>query len=144
MWRELVQAVCSECAFASPASEHQLNDMEAALGTALPPELKALLVESNGIGDKYGRGVMSCEEIININLYLRADTNIDDVYMPFDNMFFFAAAVNSDMFFFPIQGNGKINNPDVFHWNHETDGRAWIAGDLSRFVEQWYSGQIDV
>jgi len=42
MWRELVESVCSECTFAPPGDEQSLNDIEAALGVALPPELRAL------------------------------------------------------------------------------------------------------
>lgn len=144
MWRELVERSGKACSFAPPASEYALNDIEVALGIGLPPELRALLLESNGIGDEYGRGILSAEALLKCNLYLRSDAEEDDLYMPFDFMLFFAEAGNGDLFFFPIQGNRKINNRDVFHWNHETDSRIWIASDLQHFVEQWYGGHLQV
>ena len=144
LWRELVAHSGKAHAFAPPASEYALNDMEVVLGVGIPPELRALLLESDGIGDEYGRGVLCVEEMLKCNLYLRTDTEEDDLYMPFDFLLFFAEAANGDLFFFPIQGNGKINNRDVFHWNHENDSRIWIASDLQHFVEQWYGGQLQV
>ena len=144
MWGELVESVCANCSFAPPATELSLHTVEVALGVALPPELRALLLETNGIIDKYGDGIMSAEQILDRNLEMRCDTEQDDLYMPFDHLLCFADAGNGDLFFFPIQGDGKINRPDVFIWNHETDGRQWVAGSLQQFVQRWYSGQLEV
>ena len=144
MWCELVKQVWSQCTFAPPASEQSLHDVEAALGVALPPNLRDLLLESNGFGDRYANGVMSTEQIITCNLELRADAEKDDLYMPFDHLLCFADAGNGDLFFFPVQGNGKINNPDIFVWNHENDNRQSVAKNLKRFVIEWYSGQLHV
>ena len=143
MWRELVERVCSDCKLAAPASEQSLNDAEAALGVGLPPELRALLLESNGIGDRFGDGILSAEQIITRNLEMR-DIVDDDLYMSFDSLLCFGDAGNGDVFFFPVQGNGKVNNPDIFLWEHEDDSRKWIAGNLESFVEKWYGGKLEV
>ena len=143
MWRERVERVCSEAKFAAPASEQALNDAEAALGVALPPELRALLLESDGISDKFGDGALSAEQIITRNLEMR-DIADSDLYMPFESLLCFGDAGNGDLFFYPVQGNGKINNPDVFVWNHENDSRQWVAKNLEAFVEKWYSGQLEI
>lgn len=144
MWRELVEGIGTECTFAPPASEQSLNDIETALGVALPPELRSLLLESNGIGDEYSYGIQSAEEIITRNLEMRADSEDDDLYMPFDHLLIFGDAGNGDLFFFPIQSNGEINKPDVFIWNHENDSRQWVASNLEQFVAQWYAGELEV
>ena len=142
MWREQIERVCSKCTFAPPASEQSLNDIEAALGVALPSELRAFLLESNGVSDKCGDGVLSAEQITAHNLEMR-DIAEDDLYMSFDSLLCFASVGNGDLFFFPIQGNGKVNNPDIFLWNHEDDSRQWAANDLEQFVEKWYSGNFE-
>ena len=135
MWCELVESVCSECTFAPPGDEQSLNDIEA----ALPPELRALLLESNGIGGDCA--IMPVERMITVNLELRSFPEHDDLYMPFDNLLCFGSPGNGDMFFFPVQSNGKVNNPDIFLWNHEDDSRTWIANNLEQFVTKWYAGQ---
>ena len=143
MWRELVESVCSDCKFAAPASEQSLNEAEAAIGVALPPELRALLLESNGIEDIFGDGVFSAECILSRNLEMRDLVAEDNTYMSFDSLLCFGSVGDGDLFFFPVQGNGKVNNPDIFIWNHESDSRKLIAGNLEKFVKQWYSGQLD-
>jgi hypothetical protein len=41
------------------------------------------------------------------------------------------------------EGYGRINWPFVFVWDHESDGRKWVANNLQRFVEQWFSGKLN-
>jgi len=55
MWREFVENFSIKCAFALAASDQSLKDAEVALGIALPPELRSLLLESNGIGEQVWR-----------------------------------------------------------------------------------------
>jgi len=62
--------------------------------------------------------------------------------MTFEACFFFADAGNGDQFFFPIQADGRINRPDVFVWDHESDSREWVANRLRHFVEEWFSGRL--
>jgi hypothetical protein len=142
MWRELIQAVCAECKCAPPAAEEVLTELETALGVAVPPELRALWLEANGVGDQYGDGIWSVEQTIRDNLEFRSYPEQNDLYMPFDHLLFFAGAGNGDQFFFPIQADGGIHRPDIFVWDHETDSRKWVAGNLERWVEQWYAGKL--
>ena len=144
MWREFVENFSIKCAFALAASDQSLKDAEVALGIALPPELRSLLLESNGIGDRYGDGIMSTDQMIKRNLERRENAEQDDLSMPFDHLLCFGDLGNGDLAFFPIQGNGKINNPDVFIWNHENDNRYWVSNNLEQFVTQWYGGQLTV
>jgi hypothetical protein len=141
-WRDLVQGICPKCRFEPPASEEALVEVaEALLGVVAPEDLQALWREANGIADAYGDGIWSVERTIRENLELRSYPEQNDMYMPFDPLFCFADAGNGDLFFFPIQAGG-INRRDVFRWDHENDNRVWVASDLQRFVEKWYSGQF--
>lgn len=140
-WQELVQSVCKECTFAPPASEDVLAEVEQALGVSVPEELLALWREANGVTDEYSRGIWSAEETIRQNLELRSYPEQNDLYMPFDPLFCFAAAGNGDLFFFPIQAGG-VNWPWVFEWDHETDSRVNTGNNLEQFVRQWYTGQM--
>jgi len=142
MWRELMEAVCAECNFQPPASDDSLAEAERALGVALPSDLRSLYLETNGVTDKYGDGIWPVEQVVKDNLELRRLFANSDLYMSFDALLFFGDAGNGDQFFFPIQTDGNINRRDVFVWDHETDSREWVAGDLRRFVEQWFSGKL--
>jgi len=142
MWREIVGGISSTCTLAAPADEPALTELTAALGVAAPPDLQALWLEANGIRDRHGDGIWSIERVIRDNLEFRSYPEQNDLYMTFESCFFFAGAGNGDQFFFPIQADGRINRPDVFVWNHETDAREWAASDLRRFVEQWFGGRL--
>ncbi len=144
MWREFVENVSIKCTFALAASEQSLQEVEVALGVPLPPELRSLLLESNGIADRYGDGILSTDQRIKRNLEMRENAEQDSLSMPFDHLLFFGDLENGDLAFFPIQGNGKINNPDVFIWNHEIDSRSWVSNNLEQFVAKWYGGQLTV
>jgi hypothetical protein len=135
MWRELVESVCSDCRFVTPAAASAVAEVQAALSVPAPPELQALWQEANGVTDRYGDGIWSAEQVVRDNLEFRSYPEQNDLYMSFESCFFFADAGNGDQFFFPIQTDGRINRPDVFVWNHEDDSREWVAGNLRRFVE---------
>ena len=142
MWIELVQSVCSEYSVGEPADEGAISDANNALLISPPSELKSLWLEADGILDKYGDGIWSVEETIQQNLDLWSYPDQNDLYMSFGSMFCFAGAGNGDLYFFPIQGDGKINRADIFLWNHETDSREWAAANLQQFVKAWFSGSL--
>jgi SMI1-KNR4 cell-wall len=141
MWRELIQAISPGCTFEPPASEAVLAEVEEALGVVPPPELRALWLESNGIHKRSGEGIWSAERVIQENLEFRSYPDQNDLYMPFDPLFFFAWVGNGDLFFYPVQAGG-IHRDDVFLWDHETDSRVWVANNLQQFVQQWFSGKL--
>jgi hypothetical protein len=107
------------------------------------PELRSLWLESNGILDRFGDAIWPVERVIRDNLELRSYPEQNELYMPFDPLFCFGHAGNGDLFFYPIQADGKINWPVVFAWDHESDSRKWVADNLQRFVEQWFSGKLN-
>jgi hypothetical protein len=142
VWRELIQRLTADPKFAPPASLHSLAFAERALGVELPTELRALLLESNGVLAQYGLGLIwPVERIQADNLAFRSNADFRELYMPFDHLLFFADAGNGDQFAFAVLA-GKVRNSDVFAWNHEDDSRTFAAPSLERYLEWWLSGQI--
>ncbi len=137
-WKKLVQAVCGDCTFAPPASEAEVAEVEAALMVGVPDELAALWRETNGVQSSSGGQIWSAQTIIERNIELRGDTDQYDLYMTFESALFFAETGNGDLFCFPIQADWKINRPDIFAWDHETDSRTWAAPNLARFMGTFF------
>jgi hypothetical protein len=141
MWRQLVESVASDCKFGPPASEAAMAELEAALGVALPAELRALWGEADGIRARYGEGIWSVQEAIKRNREMRETAAFTELYMPFDHLLFFAEPMNGDMFFIPIQADGVIHNPGIFIWDHETDSRKHVSHWFQTFVGDWFGGK---
>ena len=141
MWREMVERICDDCSFFPPADKNAMDEVEAALGTPAPDSLLGLWRETDGVKNRHG-GIWSVRQAVEQNLELRSYPEQNDLYMSFETMFCFADAGNGDLFFFPVQADGKINRPDVFVWEHETDNRKWVAANLEKFVEQWFHGAM--
>lgn len=52
MWQEFIEGFGLTCSFGSPATQEEIDDLEAEAGLRLPPELRELLSEANGIAVK--------------------------------------------------------------------------------------------
>jgi hypothetical protein len=94
LWIELIKSICPKARPAPPASEADLVSLKAALGVGIPEELRGLWSESNGIEDEYGDGIFSISETVKVNLEMRRRFARSDLYMPFDNLFFFGRVGN--------------------------------------------------
>jgi len=135
MWREAIETLAPGCTFAAPATPARCAEVAAALGAALPADLQALLLESNGVEDPYGPGLIwPVEQIVADNLAYRRDPDFAVLFMPFDSLLFFADAGNGDLFAFAITA-GAVRRPDIYLWSHETDSRTWVAPVLHRYLE---------
>src|SRR5688572_19524301 len=122
MWRELINELTPAATFAAGASTDALLDAETKLGGSLPPDLRALLEESNGVSGEYGLGlVWPIERIVADNILFRTHPEFADLYMPFDPLLFFADAGNGDQFAFVW----TPRRDEVFAWDHESDSRRW-------------------
>lgn len=114
----------------------------------LPEELGELYKQTNGIsntwqGKSIGWLIWPLEKMIEENVRMRTEENFKELYMPFDNLLFFADSGSGDLFGFVII-NGQVLNTKIFVWNHENDSRNWVAPSLKIFVEWWQQGQIKV
>jgi SMI1-KNR4 cell-wall len=143
MWKELIQQLTDQCTFTTSAEVNQLDATESMLGVALPKDLRALLRESDGVEGEYGLGLIwPLKRIVEDNLSFRSRESFRGIYMPFNNLLFFADAGNGDQFAFPIHADRVIHRSDVFAWNHEDDSRNWVAPSLKDYLDWWLSGKI--
>ncbi|WP_129298043.1 SMI1/KNR4 family protein [Streptomyces lydicus] len=143
MWTRAVLEAFPEAGFREPVQAAELAEAEGRLGRALPAELKQLLLESDGvIGRTEVDTVWSIDQIIQQNLLFRSDESFAQLYMPFDALLFFGDNGGGDQFAF-VQ---KPRRPDIFVWEHESDSRRWVAGDLRDYLgrslrvdgDDWY------
>jgi hypothetical protein len=144
MWVELIKKCTNDCEFNAPANFVIIERAEKELGIEFHKDLRAALMESDGIVGEYGLGVLwTVDRIKSDNLEFRINSDFKDLYMPFDSLLFFADVGNGDQFAYPVQ-NKKINRNDIFCWNHEDDSRNWVAPDLKTYFEWWLTGKLNV
>jgi hypothetical protein len=134
MWRERIAAAGHR--LAAPTTEDTIAVAETATGCRLPDELRALLLESDGVRDDYGfELVFSAERIAAINREMRTLADFAELYMPFDPLLFFGASGNGDLFAYRILV-GSVRDTDIFVWDHETDSRTQVTLGLERFLAE--------
>lgn len=139
MWRRLIESMDNGCAFHPAASEKAIAEAENSLRASLPAVLRELLMETNGVCAGYGSELIwSVEQIKDTNCAFRDNRYFKELYMPFDNLLFFADEGNGNQYAFVVTNN-RITRPDIFCWEHETDSRVWIAPSLEKYIE-WRLG----
>lgn len=150
MWKDTIKKFFTQSEFGEtisfnePVNEFSLFEAESMLCIEFPMELKTCLLESNGVQGEYGLGLIwDVDRILDTNLQFRKNIDFTELYMPFDNLLFFADAGNGDQFFFPILGTKNVRD-DVFVWNHENDSRSWVAPNLKTYFEWWLSGKLTI
>ncbi|MCQ8770605.1 SMI1/KNR4 family protein [Streptomyces telluris] len=128
----------------SPAASRSAVDaIEGILRQNVPGDLEGLLLEVNGVMDKFGTDlVWSAERIVDDNSAFRVNPSFAELYASFDSLLFFGDNGGGDQFAF-------FRNPDrseVVVWDHETDERRVVAETLEQYVvrclesggEDWY------
>jgi hypothetical protein len=133
-WRELIGTAFSDAKFYIPASVKEIGHAEQELGVEFSRELRELLLETNGASANYGAPlVWPVDEIIEQNRHFRASRDFAKLYKPFSDLLFFGAEGNGDQFAYRIL-EGRISDPSIYEWDHETDGRTLFASGLEDYV----------
>lgn len=140
MWRDLLQDLSADTDLADPATDEALTGVERALGQPLPEDLAALLRECDGVCGEDGTDVVwSSERIAEENAAHRASPEFARLYMPFEPLMFFGDDGGGNQFAFV-----RIpRRPEVFVWDHETDGRIWAARGLGDYLRRALAGPED-
>jgi hypothetical protein len=134
LWRNLAQRLDPESDFAAPVTRDQIAGAETALKIAFPNELRELLIETDGIVVNYGLArVWPLARIVKDNLDFRSNADFPSLYMPFEPLLFIGDDGGGDQYAYRILA-GKIENLDVFVWEHESDSRNWFARDLRDYL----------
>ncbi|MET9802677.1 SMI1/KNR4 family protein [Streptomyces sp. NPDC006368] len=140
MWKEAAAGALPDVEFRPPVDVAALAEAERRLGRCLPPQLTALLMETDGMAGEYGTGVVwSLDRVVEQNLLYRAPGTFRDLYMPFDPLLFFGDNGGGDQFAFVV----TPERPDVFVWDHETDSRLWVARELEDYLRRSLAGDDD-
>lgn len=134
------RAEWGQATFSPPASNDELAAAAAALGTALPQQLRELLSETNGVEGEYGLGlVWEVARIAKDNKWFQTNEDYRELYKPFDGLLFFADAASGDQFGISLAGNQEI-----YVWDHEDDSRTWVAPTILGYLEGWMTGHLKV
>ncbi|MFF7310304.1 SMI1/KNR4 family protein [Streptomyces sp. NPDC008137] len=142
MWRESLEDLVTG-PWRPPAPCATLHAVETSLGRPLPPALRSLLLETDGMEGPYGEDIVwPADRILNDNLAFRTRPEFRLLYRPFDPLLFFGDNGGGDQFAF-IQSLGVGS---VHVWDHETDERGLVAPDLDSYLrkalgsdgEDWY------
>jgi hypothetical protein len=81
-WRALALNTQPQARLFAPASEEELREAERAIGGALPPELRALYLQTNGVLDEWGYGpIQPLSRLVERTLFWRTV----DLGAEFDN-----------------------------------------------------------
>ena len=139
MWRDTIAGLDSAATLADPVTEEDLRRADERLGQPLPAARRSLLLETDGVTDKYGVGLIwELDRIVADNLTFRRHPDFARLYMPFDPLLFFADAGNGEQF---AVLSPPLDRNDVFAWNHEDDSRRWVAPDVETYL-RWRDGRI--
>ena len=130
----MVVPLAPDAKFAEPTTETRLAALAQTLSMHLPRQLRALLLEFDGLVADLGADVVwSVAQIEQQNQQFRTEQSFRELYMPFDYLLFFGEDGGGDQFAFAIQADGEIHNPDIFRWEHETDARSGMPAVCSGF-----------
>ena len=141
MWRGLIEKLSDDYKFYPPASDLEIAEAEDALGVAFPAELRTFLGETDGLGDKYGGGlVWPAGQIKATNLEFRRSPDFRESHQPFDSLLFFGNEANGDQFAFRFFEGAA--GRDIFVWDHETDDRLLVAPSLEKYIELRLRGAL--
>lgn len=137
MWKELINSCDDKAAvvFAQPASDEEIQALEADFEGKLPDELTDYLRESNGDDTL----MMSAERIFDCNTQIREQCAGD--HMPLNCLLFFAENGCGGYYGYPVI-NGAVCGTKIYFWWKETDDRTLVAGDLKEFLTKYYTGEI--
>lgn len=140
MWRELVEGICDDAEFGTPATQHEIDAAARVVGSPLPNDLSSLLMECGEVAAWYGTPyVWSAGRIADENATMYTDHAMADLYLPFEGLLFFGDNGGGDRFAFVMRGGRE----DVFVWEHESDSRRWVAGGLEDYLRRSLAGGGD-
>ena len=126
-----------------PVDPDALGDAEERLGLILPPALRSLLIESDGIsGIGRGEPVWPVERIAEENLLLRTEGSTPALPDGADDDLLFIGDLGEGrLLAYELEGD-EIDETDVYLWQPELREAVWVASDLQSLLDDWYRGDL--
>lgn len=155
MWRELILELTPPLEtfpdvepgpeFFSGATPSELEVVERLLGVGLPPDLRDLLRETNGVFVCYGQHfIYSTDEIMRENHAFWTEGGgygwLPDLFRGF--LFFGEAGIDGIRFAFPLAA-GQVGHA-VYGWYPLLNEWIWKAPSLQAYIEGWHTGELTV
>ena len=141
MWRELISRLEPQPTFFQPVSTVAIAAVEQTLKTVFPEDLKSLLLETDGVLESYGLGVVwPLEKILQRNLALRRRERFR-LPAP-DTHLYFADSGIGDYFLF--DRSHPASGSPVLVWNHEDDTTRHVASSFRAYLEGWLGGTFSI
>lgn len=142
MWTELIRSVEPDALFAPGATDDELGWAEAALGLRLPPDLRAMLSETDGVVDGRGWTVLlwPLDRVVAENLEARQPDWPFHEDGPWDSWLRFADSGFGQDFYFDVMST----DGGVCCWNYIDRDGYQIATDLGSFLTGWISGSFRI
>lgn len=144
MWKELISALDDSCEFSPPVSFAELIALEKILGCTLPPSLKSLLLETNGV---YHSGfsmafLWDLETILAANLDFRRNW---EAYgnSRFEDLLFFSEGGNGDRYAFELISGEEVEGKILWR-DHETGERVFVSSTLEEFIKGWLADEFNI
>jgi hypothetical protein len=149
MWVEFLRSLPGiELELYPPASDAEIADLEKALGHPLAPDLKELLLETNGVSnvtDYSLKVVWNIQRIRESNLFFRTDGQMRDIYMPLDSLLLFAdAGTDSVHFAFRVSAARQPLNENLIVWDPGPDSRCVRCWNLKDYLERRVTDEIEI
>lgn len=134
------------------APPQEIADSELRLNTTLPPSLRSLLLESNGVmgmmaihgGDWFEEHwfLWTLAEVVKQNLWYRGESAKETYERDFRKVVFFADAGSDGILFgFPVRED-QVCAPNIVVWYPIEDELQDIASSLEDFIKKWLTSTI--
>jgi hypothetical protein len=128
-WVRRIRTLAPDAVFGPPAGEPVLAAAEAALGHRLPPDLRGLLLEGDGV--RLATGAASIQEVLVWPLARIVVRNLAARPAGGEPLLSFADAGDGDRFALLLRPRRR----DVFVRDSDDDYRMWAATNLATFLE---------
>jgi hypothetical protein len=137
--------------FYPPSSYERILAVELSLGIKLPPPLKDLLTDTNGVMALMKLGeqtiktswlIWPIEEIERQNSSFRVEAQKATYGRSFDDLLFFASAGADGILFAYRIPAGQVSESEIYVWHPMENTLRGVAPSLETFIKQWVTGEI--
>ena len=118
------------------ASPSMIHGVEKDLDCTFPPELKSLLLETNGDGYLF----FSTDEILETNTRIR--TMMSECYEGLEKLVFFAGHGCGDYNSYKILSSGQADSASIYIWMHEDNELRPVAYSLADMIDRYFNDEI--
>lgn len=138
-WMAAIKDWTDMASFRPAVDVDRLAETERLLGCPFHPDLRTLLLESDGVTGEYDLGlVWPIDRILEDNVVFRTDPAAAEGA---SDLLFFADAGNGDRFAYVASAQAP---PEIHVWDHSDGTHRRVAVSLADYLAGWLSGRLKV